>query len=100
VEVAAVTRLTALSHGAGCACKIGPGELDEIVAGLPRSRDPAVLVGAETRDDAGVYRVADDVAIVQTSSRRSSTTRTTSGGSRRPTRSRTCTRWAAARSLL
>ena len=66
MEAAAVTRLTALSHGAGCACKIGPGELEEIVAGLPRSIDPAVLVGAETRDDAGVYRVAEDLAIVQT----------------------------------
>jgi selenide,water dikinase len=59
-------RLTDLSHGAGCACKIGPGELREVLAGLPRSVDADVLVGAETYDDAGVYRVSDDLALVQT----------------------------------
>jgi len=58
--------LTELSHGAGCACKIGPGELGDIVAALPRSSDPALLVGAETRDDAGVFCVTDELAIVQT----------------------------------
>jgi selenide,water dikinase len=58
-------RLTTLSHGSGCACKIGPGDLERIVAGLPRSRDPALLVGLETGDDAGVYRIDDEVAIVQ-----------------------------------
>jgi len=47
-------RLTSLSHGAGCACKIGPGDLREILRELPRSSDPALLVGAETADDAGV----------------------------------------------
>ena len=59
-------RLTDLSHGAGCACKIGPGQLQEILAGLPAAADPALLVGAETRDDAGVYRLSDDLALVQT----------------------------------
>jgi selenide,water dikinase len=58
-------RLTTLSHGSGCACKIGPGDLERIVAGLPRSDDPALLVGMETADDAGVYRLSDEVAIVQ-----------------------------------
>ena len=66
VEAAAAPRLTELSHGAGCACKIGPGELGDIVAALPRSSDPALLVGAETRDDAGVFQVTDELAIVQT----------------------------------
>ena len=59
-------RLTDLSHGAGCACKIGPGELREVLAALPRNRDADVLVGAETYDDAGVYRLSDELALVQT----------------------------------
>ena len=59
-------RLTDLSHGAGCACKIGPGELREVLAGLPRRAHADVLVGAETYDDAGVYRLSDELAIVQT----------------------------------
>jgi selenide, water dikinase len=58
-------RLTTLSHGSGCACKIGPGDLREIVRGLPESADPALLVGSETSDDAGVYRVSDELALVQ-----------------------------------
>ena len=58
--------LTSLSHGAGCACKIGPGELHALLEELPRSEDPAMLVGSETADDAGVYRVSDELALVQT----------------------------------
>jgi len=59
-------RLTALSHGAGCACKIPPGVLHPLIAELPRSDDPALLVGHESADDAAVYRVSDDLAIVST----------------------------------
>src|SRR3954454_24851806 len=59
-------RLTALSHGAGCACKIPPGALHPLLAELPRSADPALLVGHESADDAAVYRVRDDLAIVTT----------------------------------
>ena len=59
-------RLTDLSHGAGCACKIGPGELREVLADLPRKAHADVLVGAETYDDAGVYRLSDELALVQT----------------------------------
>ena len=58
--------LTSLSHGAGCGCKIGAGDLRPIVATLPRPTDPRVLVGADTADDAGVVRLTDDLAIVQT----------------------------------
>ena len=58
--------LTSLSHGAGCGCKIGAAELRPIVAALPRSADPRVLVAADTADDAGVVRLRDDLAIVQT----------------------------------
>jgi selenide,water dikinase len=59
-------QLTALSHGAGCACKIPPGALHPLLAELPRSSDPALLVGHESADDAAVYRVSDDLAIVTT----------------------------------
>ena len=59
-------RLTDLSHGAGCACKIGPGQLREVLASLPPEADPDLLVGADTHDDAGVYRVREDLALVQT----------------------------------
>jgi len=58
--------LTSLSHGAGCGCKIGAAELRPIVAALPRSSDPRVLVAADTADDAGVVRLTADLAIVQT----------------------------------
>ena len=58
-------RLTTLSHGSGCACKIGPGDLHELVGGLPAASDPALLVGLETDDDAGVYRVGEELALVQ-----------------------------------
>jgi len=45
---------------------VGPGDLHRIMAGLPRFDDPAVLVGTETSDDAGVYRLDDERAIVCT----------------------------------
>jgi selenide,water dikinase len=61
----APVRLTQLSHGAGCACKIGPADLRAIVGALPRSSDPALIVGFETSDDAGVYRVSGELALVQ-----------------------------------
>jgi selenide, water dikinase len=58
--------LTSLSHGAGCGCKISAAELRPIVAGLAPPTDPRVLVGTATSDDAGVVRLTDDLAIVQT----------------------------------
>jgi selenide, water dikinase len=59
-------KLTALSHGAGCACKLSPPALREILAGLPGDGSEAVLVGTETADDAGVFRVSDELAVVST----------------------------------
>ena len=59
-------RLTELSHGAGCACKLDPGALAPLLAGLPRTDDADLLVGFDTSDDAAVYRVSDDLAIVTT----------------------------------
>jgi selenide, water dikinase len=64
--LATAVSLTSLSHGAGCACKIGPGDLQALLAAVPRPADPAVLVGSDTADDAGVYRVSDELALVQT----------------------------------
>jgi selenide,water dikinase len=59
-------RLTSLSHGAGCACKIPPGALHPLLASLPRADDPALLVGHESADDAAVYQVSETLAIVTT----------------------------------
>ena len=58
--------LTSLSHGAGCGCKLSAADLRPIVAGLPRSVDPRVLVATDTADDAGVVKLTDELAIVQT----------------------------------
>jgi selenide, water dikinase len=59
-------KLTSLSHGAGCACKVPAALLAPLVGALPQSTDPNLLVGTSTSDDAGVYRVSDDLALVQT----------------------------------
>ncbi len=59
-------RLTAHVKAGGCASKLGPGILDRILSTLPRYADPNVLVGFDHNDDAGVYRLAPDLAIVQT----------------------------------
>lgn len=60
-------RLTTFSHGGGCACKLGIEELDEVLSFVrASSNDPALLIGLEAPDDAAVYRVTDDLALVQT----------------------------------
>jgi selenide,water dikinase len=58
--------LTSLSHGAGCGCKLPAAALRPLLAALPRSTDPRVLVGSETSDDAGVVQLTPELAIVQT----------------------------------
>jgi selenide, water dikinase len=60
------TKLTSLSHGAGCACKIPPDVLHPLLAELPRADDPALLVGHESADDAAVYQLSESLAIVTT----------------------------------
>src|SRR5215217_3658809 len=45
---------------------MGPGDLSEVLSGLPSSTDPRLLVGRETFDDAGVFLLSDDLALVQT----------------------------------
>ncbi len=59
-------KLTHFTHGMGCACKLRPQLLEEVLRKLPGSRDEKVLVGTDTADDAAVYRLSDDLAIVQT----------------------------------
>ena len=60
-------RLTQLSHGGGCGCKISPAILSEILSKLPtRIAYPNLLVGTESSDDAAVYRLNDTQAIVAT----------------------------------
>ena len=59
-------RLTKLAECAGCGAKVGAAELAELLGSLPRRRDPNLLVGFDTSDDAAVYRITDDVAVVQT----------------------------------
>jgi selenide, water dikinase len=62
----ATVPLTSLSHGAGCGCKLPAADLLPIVQGLPASEDPRLLVGSATGDDAAVFALGDDLALVQT----------------------------------
>lgn len=59
-------RLTQTVKGAGCAAKLSPGDLDRALCGLDLPVDPNLLVGLDQADDAGVYRVSADLALVQT----------------------------------
>ena len=59
--------MTQLSHGAGCACKIGAADLRRLREDLPTPpADPALLVGLDPADDAAVLRLSDELALVQT----------------------------------
>jgi selenide, water dikinase len=60
-------RLTSLSHGGGCGCKIAPGVLSEILKGTAAMPMPKeLLVGIETADDAAVYQLNDEQALIAT----------------------------------
>jgi selenide,water dikinase len=59
-------RLTQTVKGAGCAAKLAPGILDKALCGLDLPVDSNLLVGLERADDAAVYRVSEDLALVQT----------------------------------
>src|SRR5438046_6826757 len=60
-------RLTQFSHGDGCGCKIAPAGLSEILSNRPiRGLPKDLLVGIESSDDAAVYRLNDEQAIVAT----------------------------------
>jgi selenide, water dikinase len=59
-------RLTETVKAGGCASKLSPAVLDKVLGKLPRQHDPNVLVGFDHADDAGVYKISPDTALVQT----------------------------------
>jgi len=59
-------KLTAHVKAAGCAAKLSPAILDSVLPRVPRLKDANVLVGFDTNDDAGVYRISPECALVQT----------------------------------
>src|SRR5438270_9701635 len=64
---AAVPRLTSLSHGGGCGCKIAPGMLADLLKGSAAAAPFAqLLVGLESADDAAVYQLSEHQALVAT----------------------------------
>ena len=61
------TRLTSFSHGGGCGCKLAPAVLEELLRATPIGKAYSnLLVGTETGDDAAVYRINDQQAIIAT----------------------------------
>ena len=66
-EHRAEPRLTSLSHGGGCGCKIAPGVLSEILKGTAAMPiPPELMVGIETSDDAAVYKLNEEQALIAT----------------------------------
>lgn len=59
-------QLTKLAECAGCGAKVGAGELSKLLEGLKVRQDPNLLVGYDRSDDASVYKLTDDLALVQT----------------------------------
>ena len=59
-------RLTQTVKAGGCASKLAPGKLSDVLSRLPKQHDENLLVGFESADDAGIYRIGPDQALVQT----------------------------------
>src|SRR5690242_1469880 len=59
-------RLTQFAHGGGCACKIPPGELEEMERDLTGASHPDLIVGLDSGDDAAAVRIADGTAVLAT----------------------------------
>ncbi len=59
-------KLMDLAHNAGCASKIAPADLDAVLARLPQVEDPNVVSGLAAADDAAIYRINDNLSLVQT----------------------------------
>lgn len=59
-------KMTKLAKCAGCGAKVGAGTLSELLGGLPVHKDENLIVGYDTNDDAAVYKISDDLVIVQT----------------------------------
>lgn len=64
--MATPVKLTSMARAAGCAAKLNPATLDAVLRKLPRQTDPNVLVGFDTNDDAGIYLLSGNLALVQT----------------------------------
>lgn len=58
--------LTQLAQSAGCAAKLAQADLREVLKSLPAPTDPRVMVGHATSDDAAVYKLTDDIALIET----------------------------------
>lgn len=58
--------LTRFTHGLGCACKLRPQALEQVLKNLPIPVDPRILVGTDHSDDAAVFKLSDEIALVQT----------------------------------
>lgn len=65
VELSQV-RLTEMVRNAGCASKIAPADLDSVLGRLPAVSDPAVISGLAAADDAAIYRISENLCLVQT----------------------------------
>ncbi|MGM0409073.1 MAG: selenide, water dikinase SelD, partial [Bacteroidota bacterium] len=59
-------KLTSYTQGLGCACKLRPQELEKILKDIPISKDTNVLIDTKNSDDAAVYKINDETALVQT----------------------------------
>jgi selenide,water dikinase len=60
------TDLLIYSEEGGCSSKIPPAQLEEVLRYLPVAVDPDILVNIDTQDDAGVYRINDELALILT----------------------------------
>ena len=59
-------KLTQMTKTAGCTAKIGPETLAQVLGKLPKFQDDNLIVGIETSDDAAIYKVTDEIAMIQT----------------------------------
>ena len=59
-------KLTSFSKTSGCAANIGPETLAQVLGKLPKFQDDNLIVGIETSDDAAIYKVTEDIAMIQT----------------------------------
>ena len=50
----------------GCTAKLGPGILARVLEKIPKTRDENLMIGYDSSDDAAVYKLTDDLAVVQT----------------------------------
>src|SRR6059058_1139016 len=66
VSVEEAIRLTSFAKCAGCASKMGAGDLSSALEGLETRNDPRLMIGRETFDDAGIFKISDQLALVQT----------------------------------